>query len=291
MAMSESDVKAWAEEFLDAMSAPVDWGRLKNLMSKRCTVEMPNEPKCKKFEDYEKKYAEFLGWFKGAKRSMPKGSNIMIVPAKKDELDVIVPELCKFNWTKELGEQYPNVNMASGEKAKIMIYNRFKLNGKKEATWYSPLFFHGDFKNQDRAEDDDTFAHKFYQAWNAGAHADMMGDEVKAELPVAGKMNKEQMLQVYATFKECTRSTVPGLSPVLVPTGKDEVSEGVMPAVYKFKWAASLNDLFKVEIAEDADVELRSFDMLTVKAGKLIGFQAFFDPAACIKPIKKSGAA
>jgi len=291
MAMSESDVKAWADEFLDAMSAPVDWTRLQNLMSKRCTVEMPNEPKCKKFEDFQKKNAEFLNWFKGSKRAVPKGANIIVVPAKKDEVDVIVPEQCKFTWTKDLGERYPNVNMASGDKAKVIIYNRLKLNAKKECTWFSPLFFHGDFKNQDRAEDDDTAVHKMYQALDAGTADELMGEEIKAEMPVAGKMNKEQLLQVFANFKECKRTVVPGLAPVSLPTGKDEIHEAIMPCAYQFKWAASLNELFKVEIADGSEVELRSYDQLTIKSGKLIGFQGFFDPATCIKPVKKSGAA
>ena len=107
MVLSDAEIKGWLEEFMDAMSAPVDFGRLKNLMSKRVTVEMPGEPKCKKFEDFEKKCAPFFNSFKSSKRSIPKGASIISVPAKKDGGNMIVPEICHFNWTKELAETYP----------------------------------------------------------------------------------------------------------------------------------------------------------------------------------------
>jgi len=291
MVLSDAEIKGWLEEFMDAMSAPVDFGRLKTLMSKRVTVEMPNEPKCKKFEDWEKKAAPFLNSFKSSKRAIPKGASIIAVPAKKDEVDVIVPEICKFNWTKELTEAYPNVNLSSGEKAKITIYNRLKLNSKKECVWYAPLFAPAEFKNQDRAEDDDTFGFKLAQAFNAGTVDTLLGEEVKAEMPAAGKMNKEQMMAVYAQFKEAKRGAVANVPAVHAVTGKDDITEAIFPMVAAFKWSASLNELFKVELAEDAEVELRSYDTLQIKGGKLIGLQSFFDPATCIKPVKKSGAA
>jgi len=39
---------------------------------------------------------------------------------------------------------------------------------------------------------------------------------------------------------------------------------------YKFKWDTSLNEMFKTNFTDFADVELRSYDSLKIKAGKVI---------------------
>ena len=114
-------------------------------MSKRVTVENSGEPKCKKFEDWEKKYKDVYTSYKSAKRSVPKGAPIIAVPAKKEEADCIAPHLCTFVWTKDLGEMFPMVNLSNGDKSKIMIYDRFTLGGKNECSWYAPLFNPIDF--------------------------------------------------------------------------------------------------------------------------------------------------
>ena len=51
-----------------------------------------------------------------------------------------------------------------------------------------------------------------------------------------------------------------------------------------------LNEAFKLELADGADVTLTSYDCLKIKAGKVISFAPHFDPAAHIKPAGKSGA-
>jgi len=129
-----------------AMQSPPDWKKLQEMMNKRCTVEMPDEPKAKKFEDWKKKAEPFFASFKSAKRTMPKGTKPIIVQSKKDEVEVIYAEQCKFTWTKGLEESYPNCTIASGDKAKIFIYNRVLINGKGEGTWFQPVFSKNDFK-------------------------------------------------------------------------------------------------------------------------------------------------
>ena len=46
-----------------------------------------------------------------------------------------------------------------------------------------------------------------------------------------------------------------------------------------FKWSASLNEAFKVDFAEDAALEIKAYDNLKVKDGKLCYFAPAFDPA------------
>ena len=86
-ALTEPAVQTWVEDYLEAVSAPPDWKRLQELFNKRCTVEMPGEPKAKKFEDWKKKAEPFLAGFKNAKRSIPKGAKPIVVQAKKEEVE------------------------------------------------------------------------------------------------------------------------------------------------------------------------------------------------------------
>ena len=62
--MTQTQVETWCDDFLEAMQSPPDWKRLQELFNKRCTVEMPGEPKAKKFEDWKKKAEPFLAGFK-----------------------------------------------------------------------------------------------------------------------------------------------------------------------------------------------------------------------------------
>lgn len=43
-AMSQSEMKEWADDFLEAMGTPQDWSKLKGLVSKRVTVTLPCNP-------------------------------------------------------------------------------------------------------------------------------------------------------------------------------------------------------------------------------------------------------
>jgi len=106
--LSQAQVATWVEDFMEAMQSPCDWKKLQELMNKRCTVEMPDEPKCKKFDDWKKKAEPFFNSFKAAKRTMPKGTRPIIVQSKKDEVEVIYAEQLKFTWTKGLEDTYPN---------------------------------------------------------------------------------------------------------------------------------------------------------------------------------------
>jgi len=288
-ALTETQVQTWVEDFLEAMQAPPDWKKLQDLMNKRCTVEMPNEPKCKKFEDWKKKAEPLLAAFKSAKRVMPKGTKPIIVHAKKDEVEVIYPEQCTFTWTKGLEEAYPNCTIASGDKSKIFIYNRVLLNAKGECTYYQPVFSNNDFKGADRAEDTDSLLDQIYQDFTPGNAR--FADDMKVEFPVVGKMEKDGMFELFSKFGDCKRSMMKGCPPVNMSTGKDEIYEGIVPAQYSFKWNAALNETFKLELADGADVVLSSYDCLKIKAGKVISFAPHFDPAANIKPAGKSGAA
>lgn len=287
--MTESQVETWCDDFLEAMQSPPDWKRLQELFNKRCTVEMPGEPKAKKFEDWKKKAEPFLAGFKNAKRAMPKGTKPIIVQGKKDEVEVIFPEQCTFTWTKTLEEIYPNVSIASGEKTKIFIYNRVLLNSKSECSFYQAVFSPSDYKGADRAEDKDSLLDQIFESFTPAN--ERFSEEIKVEFPVAGKMDKTQMFELFGKFGAVQRSMMKGCVPVNMSTGKDEVFEGVIPAVYNFKWSAALNEVFKLELADGADVQLTSFDCIKIKAGKVIAYAPHFDAENNIKPAGKSGAA
>ena len=288
-ALTEAQVGTWVDDYLEAMSSPPDWKRLSELFNKRCTVEMPNEPKAKKFEDWKKKNEDFFAVFKNAKRAMPKGTKPIVVQAKKEEVEVIFPEQCMFTWTKGLEEIYTNVSISSGEKSKIFIYNRVILTSKGECSYLQPVFSSNDYKGADRAEDTDSLLDQIYQEFQASN--ERFADDMKVEFPVAGKMDKAQMFELFGKFGGLQRSMQKGCVPVNMSTGKDEVYEGIVPAVYSFKWSTALNDTFKLELADGADVVLQSYDCVKIKGGKVISFAPHFDPAVNIKPAGKSGAA
>jgi len=287
--LTEPQVSAWIDDYLEAMSSPPDWKKLQELFNKRCTVEMPGEPKAKKFEDWKKKCEPLLASFKNAKRAMPKGTKPIIVQAKKDEVEVIFPEQCLFTWTQGLSERYPNCTIASGDKSKIFIYNRLILNAKNECSWLQPVFSANDFKGADRAEDTDSLLDQIYQDFTPGNAR--FADEMQVEFPVAGKMDKAGMFDLFSKFGGCQRSMMKGCVPVNMSTGKDEVFEGIVPAVYAFKWNAALNEKLKLELADGADVVLNSYDCIKIKSGKVISFAPHFDAQLNIKPAGKSGAA
>ena len=71
---------------------------------------------------------------------------------------------------------------------------------------------------------------------------------------------------------------------------KDGVSEGVAAVKRTFKWSAALNEAFKVEFAEDAAVEIKAYDNIKVKDGKLVYLMPAFHPAINIKPAGGKGA-
>ena len=116
-------------------------------------------------------------------------------------------------------------------------------------------------------------------------------DDMKVEFPVIGKMDKAQMFDLFSKFGDCKRSLMKGCPPVNMSTGKDEIFEGIIPAVYNFKWSAALNDAFKLELADGAEVVLQSYDCIKVKSGKVIAYAPHFDAQCNIKPAGKSGAA
>jgi ketosteroid isomerase-like protein len=260
-------------------------------MSKRVTVENPGEPKCKKFEDWEKKSKDVYSAYKSAKRTIPKGTPTIVLPAKKEEVDCITPQLVNFVWTKDLGEMYPSVNLSNGDKAKLLVYDRYTLSGKNECSWYAPVFNPIDFKNADRADDDDTWTHGLYKAINEG-DAEKLGkllaDNLVVEYPGQPKMNKDQWIEFTKNFKALNHELF--LAPVLTVADKENVSEGVAAVKRTFKWSAALNDAFKVEFAEDAAVEIKGYDNLKVKDGKLVYLGPAFNPALNIKPAGGKGA-
>lgn len=287
--LSQPEVNAWVEEFLDAISTPVDFNRLKPIMSKRVVVDMPNEPKMKKFEDWEKKSKDFLTAFKGAKRSVVKGGPIISVPAKKDEVDVIIPQQCLFTWTKDLGERYPNVNLTAGDKAKLAIYDRVKITSKSEASTYSPLFSPADFKNLDRVDDRDNWGFKFLESLVAGDGAILDDNMV---FTVGGnKMTKDNFLETEKKIVGCEYSMTPGLMPVISMQGQDATSEAIVPITRTFKWNDGYTEAYPgCNFAAGAQVRMVSYECLKVKDGKVIAASTHCDPATCIKPAGKSGA-
>jgi len=290
-ALTPAQVNSWIEEFHDACAAPTDFAKLKNLMSKRVTVENPGEPKCKKFEDWEKKAKDVFAAYKSAKRTTPKGAPTIVLPAKKEEVDCITPQLCTFVWTKDLGELYPSVNLSNGDKSKILIYDRYTLSGKNECSWYSPLFNPIDFKNADRGDDDDTWSHGLYKAMNepdGEKLGKLLADNLVVEFPGQPKMNKDQWLEFYKNFKSLNHEMF--LAPVVGIPDKDGVSDGVVAVKRTFKWSAALNEAFKVEFAEDAAVEIKAYDNIKVKDNKLVYLMPAFHPAINIKPVGGKGA-
>lgn len=293
MPLTQPQVQSWLDEFLDAMSAPVDFNRMKPIMSKRVTVDMPGEAKMKKFEDWEKKQKDYLVAFKGAKRTIPKGSPVIVVAAKKDEVDVIVPHLVTFKWTKELGERYLNVNLTSGDSTKLMMYDRIKLSSKSECGQYSPLFNSVDFKQADRADDDDTWGHKLVKALNE--KGDALGKFISDDIVYAtgsAKMNKEQWLEHEGKHTECVYTLVNKLPPVLGMPDKDGVHEAIVPLERTFKWNDALKESYPgAEFVAGAPVRMVSYEQFKVKDGKALWMSPHCDPATCIKTAGgKSGA-
>ena len=287
--LSQPEVNAWHEEFLEAYAAPVDFGRLKAIMSKRLTVELPLEPKIKKFEDFEKKQGSVLAAYKSAKRALPKGAPIIACAAKKDEVDVIAPQQCNFVWTKDLGEMYPNVNLGAGEKAKIFIFDRFKLSSKKECSNFAPIFSPADFKGQDRKDDEDGWGWKLLKAFQAGDVAEMLDDALVFTAP-GGKGDKAAYLEAEKKLGDVTYNMMQGLSPVITMADKDGNSEAIVPVARTFKWADGMTEQFPGnDFAAGAEVRMVSYEELTVKAGKVTKIRSHMDPATCIKPAGKSG--
>lgn len=279
------------DDFHDALAAPVDFNRLKPLMSKRVEVTVPGEAKMKKFEDWEKKQKEYYGFYKNAKRTVPKNSPVIVCPAKKDEVDVICPHTVTFVWTKDLGEKYTNVNLASGEKSKIVMYDRLKLSSKSECGSYAPLYNPMDFKNVDRSDDDDTWGHKFVKALQekGDALSKMIADELVFQFN-SNKANKDAWLEHEAKHTDCKYETISSLPPVLGVPDKDGLSEAIVPLSRTFTWSAALKDVYPgAEFTEGAQVRMVSYEQLKVKEGKVLWISPFVDPASCIKPAGKSG--
>lgn len=238
--------------------------------------------------DWEKKQKDYLSSFKSAKRSLPKGAAAISCAAKKDEVEVIFPEQVLFTWTKELGERYPNVNLASGEKAKLMIYDRVKLNSKSECSDFIPLFSPADFKNLDRKDDEDNWGFKFLASMSAGF--DIVSDQC---IYVVGgnKGTKDNLLESEKKIGTVSYAMTPNLMPVIGQADKDGVSDAIVPITRSFKWADGLTELFPgCNFVAGADVKMTSYEILSVKEGKVIKMQTHCDPATCIKPAGKSGA-
>lgn len=287
--LSQPEVNSWIEEFLDAMSAPADFERLKPLMSKRVSVHYPNEPTMKKFEDWEKKQKTFICSFKGAKRSIPKAGMAVTVAAKKDEVCVVFPEQILFTWTKELQEKFPNVNLGSGEKSKIQIFNTMKISSKKECSDYTPLFSTGDFKNVDRADDEDNWGFKFLNSLKEGS-ASLVSDEC-VFVSGGNKGTKDNFLEGEKALKDLQYSMTGTLQPVTGPADKDGNIDAIVPLTRTFKWADGLTERFPgCNFTAGAEVSMKSYEILTVKEGKVIKMSSHMDPATCIKPAGKSGA-
>jgi len=80
--LSQAQVATWVEDFMEAMQSPCDWKKLQELMNKRCTVEMPDEPKCKKFEDWKKKAEPFFNSFKAAKKRQTHSNNSVLYKSR-----------------------------------------------------------------------------------------------------------------------------------------------------------------------------------------------------------------
>mmetsp|Transcript_13615 Transcript_13615/g.26885 ORF Transcript_13615/g.26885 Transcript_13615/m.26885 type:complete len:290 (+) Transcript_13615:98-967(+) len=286
--LSQPEVNAWLEEFLECYAAPVDWARMKGIMSKRLSVEMPLEPKIKKFEDFEKKHKEVLAGYKSAKRTIPKGAPVITVPAKKDEVDVISPQQVAFTWTKELAEAYPNVNLGPGAKSKILFYDRFKLSAKKECTNYAPIFSPADFKDADRKDDEDAWGWKVLNALKDGTIASMLADDAVWTTGGA-KSTKDAFLAAEAKLAPAYSMTGT-LQPVITMPDKDGMSEAIIPLTRTFKWADGMTEAYPgCDFAAGAEVRMVSYEELTVKAGVIQKLHSHMDPATCIKPAGKSG--
>ena len=216
---------------------------------------------------------------------VPKGVNVGLMHAKKDEVDAVIPELVSFTYTKELQEMYPNVNLASGEKAKMFMYNKLTLNAKKECMEMKPIFTPTAFLNDTRQFDDDGFVDKLYNDWDEAK----LADEVKCSFPGVPKQDKAALCAFMSKLTDVRRELVKGCPTVTMPSGKDDSSDAMAHVSYKFTWDASLNEMLKTELAHGAAVELKSYDSLKLKAGKVIEFHMLFDPATNIKPVGKSG--
>ena len=100
------------------------------------------------------------------------------MPGQKQDVDVVIPELVSFTYTKELVEMYPNVNIASGEKAKFFCYTKVSLKKSfcgsplmesspftRQCTRLQSIFAPTGFINAKREFDDDGFVDKLYQDW------------------------------------------------------------------------------------------------------------------------------
>jgi len=240
--------------------------------------------------DFEKKQGPVISAYKSAKRTLPKNAPVIACAAKKDEVDVISPQQCNFVWTKELCEQYPNVNLGPGEKAKIQMYDRFKLSSKKECSHYAPIFSPADFKGQDRKDDEDGWGWKLLKALQEGTAGDMI-DDAAVVATAAGKANKEAFFENEKKLQDLSYSMIGTLQPVITMPDKDGVSEAIVPLARTFKWGDGMTEAFPGnDFAAGAEVRMVSYEELTVKAGKITKIHSHMDPATCIKPAGKSGA-
>jgi hypothetical protein len=197
-----------------------------------------------------------------------------------------------FVWTKDLGEKYTNVNLSSGEKTKIVMYDRLKLSCKSECGSYAPLYSPRDFKNVDRSDDDDTWGHKFIKALQE--KGDVLGKMLSDDMVFqfnSNKANKDAWLEHEAKHTDCKYETIASLPPVLGVPDKDSVSEALVPLSRTFTWSAASKDLYPgAEFTEGAQVRMVSYEQVKVKEGKVMWISPFVDAASCIKPAGKSGA-
>ena len=103
----------------------------------RDQVEMPGEPKYKKFEDWQKKGTVYYNSFKGAKRTIPEGAAPIIMPpsGKKDEYEVIVPEHTLFEWNSgsQLTLDPLKVIQYIAKRVHLLICNQDVVNTYKQS--------------------------------------------------------------------------------------------------------------------------------------------------------------
>lgn len=299
--MTQEAVQKWVDDFMTATSGggdpkcPTDWKKIQELMSKRCTVEMPGEPKYKKFEDWQKKASIYYNSFKAAKRTIPAGCLPIVMIGKKDDAEVIVPEETKFEWNSGSTLAFGNVALTTTTKAKVVLFHRFTISSKGECSWYSPLFAIPDFRKDELSyEDDAKEITKLYADWTE-QHPLFAAEEIAVQWPVVGKMDKAGLFALLKHFGHCKRTVMEGCSPISMAFLPDKdgkvIHDCIVPVIYTFKWASALNEMFKIDIADGAAVELRSYDCMKVDRtgivaadfGKVISFAPHFDPAVHIK--------
>lgn len=258
---------------------------------------MPGEPKLKKFEDWQKKATIYYNSFKNAKRTIPEGAEPIIVPGKKDTVQVIVPEQTLFEWNAGSTLAFAGTGITNTNKAKVPVYHRFTLSSKSECSWYSPVYAVSDFRLEDAAyEDDAKEVSKLYADWTE-EHPLWASEEVQVEWPVAGKMDKAGLFALLKNFGDCKRTRMENCSPVAMPLLADKngtvLYDCIVPIIYEFTWTSALTDAFKRDIPDGTRVQLRSYDCLKVDRtgivaadfGKVISFAPHFDPEVNITPV------